>query len=349
MLFVIGDNKLEQCNQFWRHKEIEIEKLIISTISDESSILNEYIFGEALFFVNNQIVTSDKKRTDIVALDKNGNVVIIELKKDEGKLGVEMQALQYLSSLSQYKGKDFIKEYCNSYDEDDIEQFLNDGVSIDDINQHSRIILIARYFDSALFSMGKWLCDQGISFKCIAYETLLVGDNKLLNFSVVFDQAAFSSQFKLQFSKEKREKSTYWHNIGSDNQDWWRYLVDNGLITASFDNQPGDRGEEILRNYQIGDTVLAYISKKGCVGYGEIIDLKYELIENGSKDDVCPTPGHHLHRKTIKWLYFLNVDKAIPTTQFEKEYQVPHPIQTSSRIKRGNIKGLVDKIKVIAI
>ena len=213
MLFSLDNNELRICNSTWQHKELEIEKLIVSTTSEDNPILSDAIFGEDLYYINRQIINSDNKRSDIVAMDKNGNIVIIELKKDEGKLGVEMQALQYLSNMAQYKGSDFVKEFCKSHNSDDLLQFLNEEKSIDNINEHSRIILMARYFDKALFSMGKWLCDQGISFKCISYEPLMIDQNKLLNFSIVFDQVANTNQYKLQFTKNKRDKSIFWHNI----------------------------------------------------------------------------------------------------------------------------------------
>jgi len=164
MLFRVNKEKLEQCEDTWQHKELEIEKLIVSTTNKDNPILPEEIFGEELFFIDRQIVNYDNKRSDIIALDKNGCVVIIELKKDIGKLGVEMQDLQYLSSMSPYRGRAFLDEFCKKQNNDDIDQFLNEGIGIDNVNDRSRIILVARYFDRALFSMGKWLSDQGIAF-----------------------------------------------------------------------------------------------------------------------------------------------------------------------------------------
>lgn len=258
-----------------------------------------------------------------------------------------MQALQYLSNMSQYKGLDFINEFCKKHKIEDIDQFLNEGIVLDQINTRTRIILVASYFDKALYSMGKWLCDQGISFKCIAYEPIIIENRKLLNFSTIFDQTAFSDQFRLQFSKQKREKGFYWHIIGSDNKEWWNFLRTKGLITTSFDCEPGDRGEEIIIKYIIGDTVLAYISKKGFVGYGTIEDTKYELITKDSADDVFPIKGHQRHRKTIRWIRTVDTKDAIPASIFEKDYEIAHPIQTSSRIKKGKVQDLINLINDI--
>ena len=184
--------------------------------------------------------------------------------------------------------------------------------------------------------------------KCISYEPLVIASEKVLNFSIVFDQTIFSDQFKLQFSKQKREKNTFWHNIGSDDPGWWTFLRKNGVIATSFGCIPGGRGEDILKNYIVGDLVLAYVSGKGCVGYGTIEDLRYEIVNENSKDDVFPEKGHQRHRKSIKWIYTINIEQAIPATFFESEYHVPHPIQTSSRIKKGKVNDLINRIKEIS-
>jgi hypothetical protein len=350
MLFEIENDKFEKCTTAWNHKELEIEKLIVSRISDENPVLDEEIFGEELFYINRQLVNSDKKRTDIIAIDKNGSLVVIELKKDEGRLGVEMQALQYLSNLSQYKGEDFLKKCYKSNNYDDINQFLNDGLLIKDINQKGRIILMARYFDRALFSMGKWLSDQGVSFKCISYEPIEFNNHKLLNFSVIFDQASFPSQYKLTFSDNRKIPDIYWHIIGSDNEKWWDYLKSRNQISTSFDNQPGDRGEEILKNYIKGDKILAYVSGVGCVGYGEIEDAKYTLVNIDSEDNFFRgNKNQHLHRLSIKWKFVVSFKNAISASTFEKEYGISHPVQTSSKIKKGNVSELIDELKNLSL
>ncbi len=341
-----GDN-LEKFTGTWKHKELQIENLILSTITEEMPVLDEGIFGEELLFLSNQKNTDEKKRADIVALDKQGRAVIIELKKDEGKLGVETQALQYLSSFSNYRGSDFLKKFDSLENITLVENFIDNDVSVDDINNKSRIILMARYFDPALFSMGKWLADQGVSVRCISYTPIKIESQEFIDFSTVFDQLSSDFQYKLIFSNDTREPSNYWHNIAGNNQDWWDYLVKHNEIATGFDDQPGDRGEEILRNYVKGDIIFGYISKVGCVGYGIVEDSNYQLIKPDSKGDVAPKKGHLLHRKKIKWIHTIrSITDAITANEMKEKFGIAHPIMTSSRIKSGDINGLKELIKL---
>ena len=65
----------------------------------------------SLVLQQEQARTHEGKFADIVALDLNGNSVIIELKKDKAAYGADVQALKYLASFSKLKGKDFIREF----------------------------------------------------------------------------------------------------------------------------------------------------------------------------------------------------------------------------------------------
>jgi hypothetical protein len=163
MLFKVTLGILQTTNQpkeAWNPSELELENYLIAQANaDETDAdvrkMHPSIFKEDLLLVSNQVRTSAKKRADILALDKAGNGVIIELKRNEGKLGVETQALQYLSDFSKYRGKNFLRKFGVS--EDTALGFLEGSDDVDSINSRSRVILVARDFDETLYSIGEWL------------------------------------------------------------------------------------------------------------------------------------------------------------------------------------------------
>lgn len=235
----------------WMPKEVELERYLLPS-DDAEGLLESAIFGESepesLLLLSNQIRTRQKKRADLLALDKAGNGVIIELKRDSGVLGVETQALQYLADFSAYQGQNFISRFSKNRPKDIIKGFLGDNVREENINKQSRIILIARTFDPAVFSMGEWLSEKGVAFRCIEYSPFEIDNKRFLSFSVVFDRSR-ESRFPLIFQGHAREPGHFWHNIGSDDNDWWHFLIKRGQISTGFDNRPGDQGERILRTY----------------------------------------------------------------------------------------------------
>ena len=93
-LRVTNQNNLETVQRDWFPNELEIEKWIFQGSDEEPLLLPEDVFGERFLKVARQVRTREKKRADIIALDRRGNGVVIELKRDQGRLGVETQALQ---------------------------------------------------------------------------------------------------------------------------------------------------------------------------------------------------------------------------------------------------------------
>lgn len=340
----------------WVPKELELEKFIISTATDEpgsSQLLNENIFGESLLYCGRQSKTLARKRADIVALDRAGNGVVIELKRDAAQLGVETQALQYLADFSRYKGSAFIENFLgkNEQGEEDVLGFLGGNILRDNINQNSRIILIARGFDETVFSMGEWLNSKGVAFRCIAYTPIEVGGKKLISFSVAFDRST-ESLFRVSFGSSLRSSGYYWHNIGTSRKpalrseciEWWRYLLSRNELSASFDNQPGDQGERTLRKYVQGDVIIAYAPGIGAVGYGVIkqSDGGYRLIPEGSSEDVFYGKGHHRHRLAIRWkAWTSNLDGGIRSEFIRSVFGIHHPISTSVAIDPDKARKLI--------
>lgn len=352
MLFEINQQKKEiyklKAENFLSELEVE-SHLISNEISESNNLLNYDIFKEELLLIDNQTRTKDKKRADIIALDKRGNLVVIELKKDDAKLGVDMQALQYLAAFSEFKGQAFIDKFKKKDGELEarIKSFIED-LEIEKLNQKARIILIAQNFDNSLLSMGEWLSSQGIAFRCLQYNQLKICERQFLSFSVYFDRSS-EALFPLRFGGAQRsnlyeEPQIYWHNIGLAKDDWWDKCVKNNFIATSFDNAPGDRGETILKSYIKGDKVIAYAKGYGAVGWGVINKPEsYKLIKVSTNEDYAN--GGLRHRLDIEWKKTLQLKNGINAKDLKDNFQTYPPVQTSSMIKSiENAKRLIEEI-----
>ncbi len=348
MIFQINESTktLSPYYSNWSPWELDIEKFIVATDEADVPTLKTEIFGEPLLIISNQVRTRHKKRADILALDRMGNAVIVELKRDTGSLGVETQALQYLAAFSPFKGKEFLNRFRgeNPKIDDIVASFLGADVDMDRINSRSRIFLIARYFDPTLFSMGEWLATQGVAFRCIAYSPVSVSETKLLSFSVKFDRSP-TPIFPIAFSVSTRRPGFFWHNIGEADNEWWNYLCRNGVISASFSCEPGDEGERLLKNYIHGDTVIAYASRHGALGFGVIEHpTKYHLASLNSSEDVLK--GRHLHRLPIKWVRTVGrIEDAIPANVVREKFGIYHPVGTSASIEPSRAKNLMKELQ----
>lgn len=353
MLFEIDKNTLSRIHSVWAPKELELEQYLITSTNTEAPILEPSVFGESLLLISNQVKTRSKKRADILALDRGGNSVIVELKRNEGSLGVETQALQYLSDFANYKGRNFIKRFSKDSPnlEENILSFMGGDAKIDDINKNSRIILIARSFDPTIYSMGEWLSDKGISFRCIEYlpvQLQELKDRRFLSFSIAFDRSC-ESIFPISLKSTVREPGIFWHNIARANDSWWHFLVQEGQIPACFDDEPGDQGERILTSYINGDRIVAYAKGYGAVGWGVVENTNsYKLIKNGESGDKLN--GSCLHRLSVTWKATApKLSEGVKPDIIREQFEIYHPLSTSVaiNIKRGEklLDALMTKFK----
>lgn len=132
------------------------------------------ILGEELLIIAKEFSHFDKtkERPDLIALDKKGNIVIIELKRDDSGIGVEWQAIKYASYLSRFKVSEIVDVYIkyierykkeDNLNEENVSQRILDFIDKDDlslINKNQRIILVSHRFAREVTSAVSWLIDK---------------------------------------------------------------------------------------------------------------------------------------------------------------------------------------------
>ena len=74
---------------------------------------NPNVLGEDLLIVSSEYDKFDKtnERVDLLAIDKDGNLVVIELKRDDSGKNVDLQAIKYAAYCSTMK----LDDICNLY------------------------------------------------------------------------------------------------------------------------------------------------------------------------------------------------------------------------------------------
>jgi len=335
MLFTLDEErgKILPVDANWNPKELDLERYLVTHLDDDVPVLSEYVFGEPLLLISNQVRTRNNKRADILALDRAGQGVIIELKRNDGRLGVETQALQYLADFSAYSGYDFLRRFSKNKNvtEEILFGFAGDGLKLEGLNRKPRVILVARDFDESVFSIGEWLSSKGVAFRCISYTPVELLGQRMLSFSIAFDRSP-DALYPLAFSQMAREPGYFWHNIARADESWWQHLVESEEIPACFENRRDDLGEKLLKRYVTGDTIIAYAKGFGAVGWGVIADANsYQLVQPGSKRDQLN--GNCLHRLSIKWRSTArSLRQAVTAEYIRNEFGIYHPISTSVSI-----------------
>jgi hypothetical protein len=169
------------------------------------------ILGEELLIIAKEYELPSRTRLDLLAIDKNANLVVIELKRDDSGSSVDWQAIKYASYCSAFTDEEIYRIHAayRSIDEDaaqrEIEQFIDEEP--EQLNQTQRIILASKEFHSDVVSAVLWLLDYGIEIQCIKLEPFVDQENNLfINPSIIIPAPEARDYIKRKETKNK-EKS----------------------------------------------------------------------------------------------------------------------------------------------
>jgi hypothetical protein len=146
---------------------------------------NPEILDEDLLIIQKEFDGFDdtNERLDLLALDVEGNIVVIELKRDDSGTDVNWQAIKYaaycstlnnddiLEIYSDYLGKVGVNsEFTKAEASKKIAEFL--GTSEDDLslNAKQRIILVTKQYRKEVLATVMWLLDNDIDVKCVRIQ-----------------------------------------------------------------------------------------------------------------------------------------------------------------------------------
>lgn len=179
---------------FSTEKLMELQD-IETWIRKNPSILSEDD-EEDIIIIGEQKISSTMKRLDLLGVDKFGNILIIELKRDLAEKMAEFQAIIYASSFVNATFDEACKIYAEYLEKNKVELNLSETTSFlkeaentlrnlcasisipEDFNKNQRIILVAGDFSHDLLSGVTWLILKGIKVECI--KLILYKDNNEL-------------------------------------------------------------------------------------------------------------------------------------------------------------------------
>ena len=152
-------------DQLFRERE-DLQRLLKSRIA---------VIGEDLLVLAEEFSQweDSRRRVDLLALDRNGSLVVIELKRSEDGGHMELQALRYaamVSTLSFHQAVDAHARFLN-VDSADAEaailEFLGSTEPPDDFGETVRIVLVSPDFSRELTTAVLWLNSRGLDIRCV--------------------------------------------------------------------------------------------------------------------------------------------------------------------------------------
>jgi hypothetical protein len=177
----------------------EIEKKTFSALGfKERKHLQEWLahqpsaFGEELLIIQKEFdgFNDTNERLDLLALDREGNIVVIENKLDDTGRDVTWQVLKYASycsTLNKEHIRNIYQEFLNKENpgekaEDNLADFFKQEYEDLSLNkrQSQRIIIVAANFRKEVTSNVLWLLDFKLRIQCFKATPFALGEQLFL-------------------------------------------------------------------------------------------------------------------------------------------------------------------------
>ena len=181
--------------------------------------------GEELLIIQKEFDGFDdtRERLDLLAIDKDGNLVIIENKLDDSGRDVVWQALKYASYCANLKKQQVVEifqRYLNQKAQTeggepaDAEKLLLEFLQADDLPsvqlntlKSQRLILVAAHYRKEVTNTVLWLSQFGVNCQCFKVTPWQAGDELFLNVEQIIPTPEASDFMIGMMAKEAEEKS----------------------------------------------------------------------------------------------------------------------------------------------
>ena len=282
-----------------------------------------------------------KRRIDLLGVDREANLVVIELKRTEDGGHMELQAIRYAAMVSKMtfeKVIDVFAQYLASQERKDdprgtLLDFLGwDAPDEDRFGQDVRIVLASAEFSRELTSAVLWLNEHGLDIRCVRLRPHTDGARVFLDVKQVLPMPE-ASEYVVSLREKKAEErqardrerlwTGFWYvNVGMDSPEQSRVGEDGSLYVRHWDNcvrfgylaaGGGPKYSGPLKRLTVGSEVVAYQRDRGYVGYGIVrseaspIHL-FRLADGTTLAGELKQPNKNAERPEEQWEWAVGIE-----------------------------------------
>lgn len=282
---------------------VRVEKCSFKDLGmSERENLQEWIakepssLGEDLLIIQKEFdgFSDTRERLDLLALDKLGNLVIIENKLDDSGRDVTWQAIKYASYCSSLTKQDIIEIYqrylgTSANAEEMLSEFFDDKELSDieiNVGNSQRIFFVAANFRKEVTSSVMWLLNFNLRIKCFKVTPYKYNDKLLLDFDQIIPiKDADDYTIKIASKKQSESQATETSRIRNANRQsfWGEFIEYNKNNNGLYSNSTG--------------TTESWLGKsiKGLVG----ANINITIYNNQTRSEVYINTGDKTKNKEL--------------------------------------------------
>jgi len=274
----------------------QLKRIEFSSIESEAKLEDQLIsditvIAPNLLLVGSQVTTAYGKFIDLLAMDDEGNLVVVELKKNKTPREIVAQAIDYASWVKGLSHEDITQIYeekrGGSLEEGFAERF-GEGPP-EEINRSHRMVIVCSELDASTERIIGYLNDDyGVPINVVFFQHFRDVENNYLTRSWLIDP----TDVKIPDPrKEIWNGRDFYVSFGDGENRNWDDARRYGFISGGG----GKWYWRTLENLRPGHRVFVHIPKKGFVGVGEVqsqsmLIRDYEVEVEGKQTPFLQAP-----------------------------------------------------------
>jgi hypothetical protein len=313
-------------------KGVPLEQQLESMIEADPGIL-----GTPLLLIGRQVPTDFGKFIDLLAVDDEGNLHVLELKRDKTPREVVAQALDYGSWVRDLSHDDVLDIFARYRDDVAFEAEWTatfGGDPPEKLNDGHRLTIVAGDVDPATERIIEYLSAFDVPLNVVFFRYFDDGDRAYLARTWLLDEARTPpKKGGPQGTKEPWNEQDWYVSFGEESRiRSWEDARRYGFVSAGG----GEWYSKTLRKLPVGGRVFVYIPGSGYVGVGVVTGEAMpfdEAVVTGDDGHVVkladePLEGSYHHQE-------------LPDGEDNLEYVVP--------VRWLNTRGREDAFKVTGL
>ncbi len=274
----------------WQVNGSNLSKIQRSRLDTEERLENwiaadPTIAGLDLLIIGRQVVTDYGGRVDLLGIDSEGNLAVLELKRDRTPREIVAQILDYASWVkdlsyqdvdkiaSTYLKKPLSTAFSERFD-DPLPEILN--------TSHSMVIIASELDDTSERIVQYLATEHDVNINAVFFSVYQVGDHELLGRAWLMDPEIVHERSVSR--KQAPWSGYYFANVGEGEHRNWDDNRRYGFIGAGQGTFYSGR----LQQLKPGDKIFAYIKQRGYVGYGEVTQRAVIISDFIAKEEDKP-------------------------------------------------------------
>lgn len=326
----------------WRiHEDSELHPVPLSGMDYEQRLqdiiaADTTIIDPRLMVIGREVATTHGGRIDLLAIDADGNLIVVELKRGQTPREVVAQALDYGSwvrNLPSEEIADIFVDYQRDVLKKETPEGINDALQSqfdlipDELNSSHRLVIVAEELDSSTERIVSYLQEEyGVDINVVLFRTFQDEGRLYLTRTWLIEPDSFVTEVSSSSKSKGEWNGEYYVSFGEGVSRQWSDAKKYGFVSAGG----GEWYVRTLKGLQPGNRVWVSVPGKGYVGVGEVLKSavrfdQFNVSVNGTLTPLTELEveakeafdeGHDEHFVAVKWIKKVDLQEAVKERGF---------------------------------